>query len=457
MNNKLSILIIDDEKNICSTLKEIFKDWGCNVEAVQSGERGIIKCKNSSFDLILLDVNLPGIDGIETFKEIKKIQNEVEILMISGHSGIDIAVEAIKLGAYDFIEKPLSMAQIETAFKNISEKQKLISKITEMSKEENHKYQMIGCSEKFNNLLDIIDRVAPNNSKVLIQGESGTGKELVARRIHRKSLRASNSFIAFNSAAIPESLVESEMFGYEKGAFTGAEKQKIGKIEFAHNGTLFLDEIGDMNLSTQAKLLRLIQEGTFERLGGKKTIEIDVRIIAATHKNLSLMIEQGNFREDLFYRLNVIPIEVPPLRDRLDDLKEIIPFFMNKIAIELNLSLKTISTSGMEKIMSYPFPGNIRELRNLIERLYLLNVNDEISAEDLDFFLNNASNPKSQLNKIYEISNITEAKRTFEKNYLLYNLKRNNWSLTKTAQKIGIHQPNLSRKMKELHISKTNI
>lgn len=456
MKKELDILIIDDEKNICSTLKEIFMDWGCNVETAQSGEKGILKCEKSSFDLILLDVNLPGIDGLETFKKIKKISNEVEILMVSGHSGIDIAVEAIKLGAYDFIEKPLSMARIETAFKNISEKQKLISQLDELSIEVENKYQLIGCSEQFKNLLQIIDRVAPTNSKILIQGESGTGKELVARRIHRKSLRSGKSFIAFNSAAIPDNLVESELFGYEKGAFTGADKQKIGKIELANNGTLFLDEIGDMNLQTQAKLLRFIQEGTFERLGGKITHEIDVRIIAATHKNLSSMIEEGEFREDLFYRLNVIPVEISPLRDRIDDLKKLVPFYMDKISKELKLPLKTISSSGMNKMMSYNFPGNVRELRNLIERLYLLNVNREIEGEDLEPHLIGARKKDNTENEIYEFSSIVDAKKEFEKKYLIHNLKKNNWSLTKTANKIGIHQPNLSRKMKELNISKTN-
>jgi len=454
MIGNLNILIIDDEKNICLTLKDILSDWGCKVQIAFSGEMGLKKCNTNQFDIIFLDVNLPGIDGIETFKQIKEVQNTVEILMISGQVGIDIAVKAIKMGAYDFIEKPISIARIETIFKNILEKNKLVSKLNNYSQDEIDKYQMIGNSIQFQNILKLIDKIAPTNSKILIQGESGTGKELIARRIHRKSLRASKSFIAFNSAAIPENLVESELFGYEKGAFTGAEKQKMGKIELASNGTLFLDEIGDMNLQAQSKLLRFIQEGTFERLGGKKTLEIDIRIIAATHKNLLSLIENGKFREDLYYRLNVIPIEIPPLRTRSEDLNELVPYFMEKISIELNLSKKNISKSGLKILKSYNFPGNVRELRNLIERLYLLNTNNDITENDLQPLINRIMSSNKFINEIYEIENLIDAKKEFERKYLIRHLKLNNWNLTKTALQIGIHQPNLSRKIKELNIKK---
>ncbi len=454
MIGNLNILIIDDEKNICLTLKDILSDWGCEVQIALSGEIGLKKCNKEQFDIIFLDVNLPGIDGIETFKQINEVQNNVDILMISGYVGIDIAVKAIKIGAYDFIEKPLSIARIETIFKNISEKNKLVSKLNNYSQDEIDKYQMIGNSIQFQNILKLIDRIAPTNAKILIQGETGTGKELVARRIHQKSTRHKNNFIAFNSAAIPDNLVESELFGYEKGAFTGANKQQKGKIESANNSTLFLDEIGDMNLSTQAKLLRVIEDGTFERLGGIDTLKIDVRIIVATHKNLSKMVNNGEFREDLYYRLNVIPMNIPPLRERTGDIEKLILYFLNKISIELNLPLKSISNTGIAILKSYTFPGNIRELRNLIERIYLLNLNNTISELEIEPHLHNVAEKQNHLNKYFEVNNISKAKNIFEKEYLIYHLKKNNWSLTKTAHQIGIHQPNLSRKIKELNISK---
>lgn len=453
--NSLHVLIIDDEKNICATLKDILMDWGCNVETAKNGELGIKKCSITDFDLVLLDVALPGIDGIEAFSQIRESLPDTEILMISGHSGIDVAVKAIKLGAYDFIEKPLSMAKVQAAVRNINEKKKLSSRLSYLNEKECSDHQIIGSSLAIKNLLSVVERVAPTDSKVLILGETGTGKELIARNLHFKSNRKDRPFIAFNSAAIPAALVESELFGYDKGAFTGADRTKPGKFELADGGTLFLDEIGDMSMDAQMKLLRVIQEGTFEHLGGTRTYTVDVRIIAATHMDLEKMISEGQFREDLYYRLNVLPLHVPPLKARLEDLDVLIPWFLRKLSVELNLPEKFFNTSAIEQLKRYSFPGNVRELRNILERLYLLTLSDTITKNDINKFV------KFLNHSIYEgeyikFDNFADAKRKFETKYLQYHLQKNEWNLTRTSDSIGVHQPNLSRKMKELKIKKNN-
>jgi len=450
----LKILVVDDEKNIRLTLSDILMDEGYEVVSVETGEKALTILSHEWIDLVILDVKLPGIDGIQVFREAKKSHSDIDVLMISGHSGIETAVEAVKLGAYDFLEKPLSMAKILTAARNIAEKRRLLTKIHQGESVEQSKYNLVGESPQIKNVRDLIDKVAPTNSKVLIRGESCTGKELVAYAIHQQSNRKEGPFVKFNSAAIPNELVESELFGHEKGAFTGADRQKLGKLEIANGGTLFLDEIGDMNASAQAKILRVIQEGMFERVGGHKTIKIDVRLLAATHKNLEDMIQEGTFREDLYYRLNVIPISIPSLREREGDIKILTDYFLKQYAIEFKAETKRIKSGALDRLKVYPFPGNVRELRNLIERLYILTGSQEITEDNLIPLVVGEIKGETSDMSLHETQDFKEAKREFEIHYLTAQLRKHDWNISALAKHLGLHQPNLSRKIKELGIEK---
>ena len=450
----MKILIVDDEINIRMTLKDILEDEGYETCVAGTGEKAIKIASKENIDMIILDVKLPGIDGIETFTKIHQDKPELDVLMISGHSDISTAVSAVKIGAYDFLEKPLSMIKILTAVRNIKEKQSLKNKVVQEENAQYEKNKLIGESSQIKNVLSLIDKVAPTDSKVLIRGESGTGKELVAFAIHHNSTRNRKPFIKFNSAAIPSSLVESELFGHEKGAFTGADTKKLGKLEQANNGTLFLDEIGDMDLSVQAKILRVIQEGTFERVGGNQTINIDVRLIAATHKDLEGMVQKGTFRNDLFYRLNVVPISIPSLREREGDIEILTEHFLEYYSQEFNTQKKTMLPSAMENLTRYSLPGNVRELKNIIERLCILVTKDFITKDDIapHLLLKNADLGSDDL-KI-EGKSFKEVKFNFEKKFLQQQLKQYHWNISLIAKKLGIQQPNLSRKIKELGLTK---
>ncbi len=448
----MNILIVDDERNIRLTLRDILEDEGYTIFLADSAEAGLKQLKNEEIDLAILDVKLPNMSGIEMFKKINTLDIDIDVLMISGHSGIETAVEAVKLGAYDFLEKPLYMERILTAARNINEKRSLISRVKQGDKQLSDKYNLIGESPEMGQIKSIISRVAPTDSKVLIRGESGTGKELVAYAIHQQSSRVNAPFVRFNSAAIPNELVESELFGHEKGAFTGADERKAGKLELAHGGTLFLDEIGDMSLSAQAKVLRVIQEGTFERVGGHKTIEIDTRILAATHKNLEEMIKQGQFREDLFFRLNVIPITLPSLQNRTGDIPILANHFLKTFSIELKMIQKSFDAKALSKLETYTFPGNVRELRNLIERLCILTASEIIGDTDLSPHFIQTSGGESY--SFLKSKALKDAKLEFEAYYISQQLKRYNWNISVVADKLGMHQPNLSRKIKELNIGK---
>ncbi|MCH7613601.1 MAG: sigma-54-dependent Fis family transcriptional regulator [Candidatus Marinimicrobia bacterium] len=450
----MNILIVDDERNIRLTLKDILEDEGYQIQLASTGEIALNLADKSQFDLVILDVKLPGMDGLSVLTELLKKQPGLDVLMISGHGTIQTAVEALKIGAYDFCEKPLSMAKILAAAKNIKHKQILEKRIEQGTDALEEKYRLVGSSNEMEHLQAIIKKVAPTGSKVLIRGESGTGKELVAFAIHNQSLVKDLPFIAFNSAAIPSELVESELFGHEKGAFTGADSRKLGKLELADNGTLFLDEIGDMSLNTQAKILRAIQEGTFERVGGNKTIKINTRIIAATHKNLEAMVKEGSFREDLFYRLNVIPINIPPLRQRPTDIVDLAKYFLSYFASELNLPPKTMNKQCYTLLKRYPFPGNVRELKNLIERLYILVTDDKIYPEDISLHLPETG-PKSKSGVQISAETFKEARIEFERQFLKEQLDKMDWHISTVAEKIGLHQPNLSRKIKDLGLEKT--
>lgn len=448
----MKVLVVDDEKNIRISLSSILEDEGYEVITAESGEEALSMVEKDRIDLILLDVKLPGMDGLEVLEQVLEQYRDLDVIMISGHSDISIAVKAVKMGAYDFMEKPLSLPKIVVTARNIAEKQKLYQRFRQEKEDLDAKYKIIGVSPEIENVREIIQKVSGQDSKVLIKGESGTGKELVAYAIHANSHRKQGPFIKFNCAAIPNELVESELFGHEKGAFTGAESRKLGKLELAHEGTLFLDEIGDMNLDAQAKVLRVIQEGKFERVGGNETINIDVRILAATNKDLSAMIEQRTFREDLFYRLNVIPIDVPPLRIRQGDIPVLLEYYLDYFAHELKTQSKQMSDDAIDLLKTYNFPGNVRELRNLIERLYILTSGEVIEAQDVKNHLSTDGAEKPPDFPFLETKDFTDVKREFEIYYLTRQLEKYDWNISTVAEKLGMAQPNLSRKIKQLDI-----
>ncbi len=380
------ILIIDDERSIRNALKDILEYENYELELAESGKAGLLALSKTDFDVVLCDIKMPEMDGIEVLETICHMETHAPVIMISGHGNIDTAVEAIKKGAFDFIEKPLDLNRLLITIKNALDKNELISETKVLKTKVNQKFNIIGESEIVKKLIDITDRVAPTDARVLITGANGTGKELIARRLHNNSLRAKQSFVEVNCAAIPSELIESELFGHEKGSFTSAIKQRKGKFEQANGGTLFLDEIGDMSLSAQAKVLRALQENMIARVGGDKEIKVDVRVIAATNKNLIQEIENGNFREDLYHRLNVIPIHVPSLSERKEDIPILIKHFIQQICNEYGMACKAIDEKAIKKLEKLPWTGNIRELRNVVERLIILSAN-EITTADVDSFV----------------------------------------------------------------------
>lgn len=379
------ILVIDDERAIRSTLKEILEYEKHDVELAENGPDGLEKFKNGKYDVVLCDIKMPQMDGIELLDKAFEHAPDVPFIMISGHGNIDTAVEAIKKGAFDFIEKPLDLNRLLITIRNASEKSNLITETRQLRKKINRMPDMVGQSSSLNLIREMIDKVAPTDAKILITGQNGTGKEVVARMIHEKSNRSEGPFIEVNCAAIPSELIESELFGHEKGSFTSAIKQRKGKFELAHGGTLFLDEIGDMSPEAQAKVLRALQENRIHRVGGDKEIDVDVRIIAATNKELQKEISLGNFREDLYHRLSVILIRVPSLNDRLDDIPELANYFLQQICDENHVALKTISAEAIEELQRINWTGNIREFRNVMERLIIL-CNNQIEAKDVQLY-----------------------------------------------------------------------
>jgi len=367
-----NILVIDDEKSIRSTLKDILEHEGFSIELASNGPEALELFSKSQFDAVLCDIKMPGMDGIEVLEKIQSITNEVPVIMISGHGTIDTAVEAIKKGAYDFIEKPPDLNRLLITIRNATDKTTLISETKVLKQKLGNKQEMIGESEAMKKVREMIERVAPTEARILITGDNGTGKELVARLLHEKSARAANPFVEVNCAAIPSELIESELFGHEKGAFTSAIKQRKGKFEHANGGTLFLDEIGDMSLSAQSKVLRALQESRITPVGSDKDIEVNVRIIAATNKNLKEEIQKNNFREDLYHRISVILIHVPSLNERKEDIPLLAEYFNNQICTEYGISKKIISQGAIDELNKINWTGNIREFRNVLERLIIL-------------------------------------------------------------------------------------
>lgn len=446
----MKILIIDDEKNICLTLQNILEDEGYTVETANSGEEGLKQFDTFYPDLLLLDVKMRGIDGLQVLEQISRIDKSVPVIMISGNSNITEAVRAIKLGAFDFLEKPLSLPKVKVTVQKALEFRQMSEYYQQVTESYSEQYRMIGNSHQIQELSHIIDRVASTNAKVLIRGESGTGKELIAWAVHQRSPRANKTFVKFNSAAIPKELVESELFGFEKGAFTGAVKAKKGKLEQADGGTLFLDEIGDMDLSAQAKILRVIQEGEFERVGSTRTLKINTRIIAATHKNLEELVQQGLFREDLFYRLNVVPIVSPALREHPEDIPALLQYFARLFAAELKLPCKEFSSESIQLLQQRPYPGNVRELRNLVERIYILT--DEVIIKPHHLPEETSSSKDADTSFWNETKAYADKKKEFESRYLERQLLLHDGNITHTAEALGLQVSNLSRKLKELDI-----
>ncbi|MEO0098580.1 MAG: sigma-54 dependent transcriptional regulator [candidate division WOR-3 bacterium] len=452
---KGKILIIDDNERWREVLADILSSENYEVLEAGEGEEGIKMAKENEINLILLDLRLPDIpenDEFKVLKEIVGIKPSLPIVMISEFGTIEKAVLATKLGAYDFIEKPPNREKILLTVRNALEKEKMEREITLLKEEVFKRYRMIGVSKEMMNIFTLIDEIAPKKVSVLITGESGVGKELVARAIHNRSERKDKPFVKINCAAIPEGLIESELFGYEKGAFTDAKMQKKGKLELADGGTLFLDEIGDMSLSTQAKLLRVLEEGEFERLGSIDTLKVDVRVIAATNKNLEKEMAGGKFREDLFYRLNVISIYIPPLRERKEDIPVLADYFLSVACEENGIPKKTLTSDAIEFLKSQTWKGNCRELKNLIERAAILIRTSEISFKDLIKVMETGYGPKaSDVEK-----SLREARDEFERRYILELLSKYNGNLTKTAEVLKIHRAHLFRLMKRLGINHTS-
>jgi two-component system nitrogen regulation response regulator NtrX len=446
---KQNILIIDDEENIRLSLKGGLEDEGYNALLAASGEDAIKIIEKQDVDLILLDIWMPGKDGLQILEELKTNGYAIPVIIMTGHGSIETAIRATRLGAVDFIEKPLDLNKIIITINNtihlraLEEENALLRKKTEKDDE------IIGTSTAIMKLKEQIDRVSPTDAWVLILGENGTGKELVARRIHQKSRRSGYPFVEVNCAAIPEELIESELFGHEKGAFTGATERKRGKFDLAHNGTLFLDEIGDMSLSTQAKILRILQEQRFERVGGSQTIQVDVRVLTATNKNLEQEIAEGRFRQDLYYRLNVIPIHVPRLVDRKEDIPELSEHFLRTFS-PLKGGKKTITDGAIKRFMQHDWPGNVRELKNIIERLAIMTPGDTITMDDIIPL--GAPRSTSEMDKIFDMQELKDARAEFEKIFIERKLTQCGNNISKTADLIGVERSNLHRKIKSLGI-----
>lgn len=383
----MNILIIDDERSIRNTMKDILEFEGHSIFLAEDGIKALEIAPSSNLDVVFCDIKMPNMDGIEVLTKLQEILPEVPVIMISGHGNVDTAVECIKKGAYDFIQKPLDLNRILITLKNATDKSVLVKETKTLKKKISKVPEIIGESEAIGRIKNMIDRVAPTDARVLVTGSNGTGKELVARWLHEKSNRASMPFIEVNCAAIPSELIESELFGHEKGAFTSAVKQHKGKFEQADGGTLFLDEIGDMSLSAQAKVLRVLQENRLSRVGSDKDINVNVRVVCATNKNLPEEIKKGTFREDLFHRLSVIVIQVPALKDRIDDIPLLVNHFLNQICSDAGKPIIAIDDEAMEQLKTYPWGGNIRELRNIVERLFILS-NGKITKQDVIAFAN---------------------------------------------------------------------
>jgi len=462
---KPRILVIDDEAAIRDSLRMILEYEDYRFLGASSGQEGIALCQRERPDLVLLDIKMPGMDGMEVLRSLRAADESLPVVMISGHGTTTTAVEAMKLGAENFLEKPLSSEKVIATLRNVLALSELRTENRELKLAMESKYELVGQSSALKQVLDSVRRAAPTNATVLLLGESGVGKELVARTIHRNSARAGQRFIQVNCAAIPEELIESELFGHEKGSFTGATEKQVGKFEQADRGTIFLDEVGDMSPKTQAKVLRVLQEQEVERLGSARTIKVDVRVIAATNKNLEEAIARGEFREDLFFRLNVIPVVVPPLRERREDIPLLAQHFARRGSEEHNLKAKKFDASALEALQRGRWRGNIRELRNAVERLLIMTTGDVVRAADLPPDLRGdatqaraaandgaAASSGDALNALTGVATLKEFKDVSERAFLVRKLRDNDWNISKTAELIDTPRSNLYKKLEQYAI-----
>jgi two-component system, NtrC family, nitrogen regulation response regulator NtrX len=450
---KPTILIVDDEPGVRTSLTGVLRDEGYSVDAVASGEECLERLTRASVDLIVLDVWLPGMDGLATLARLRERQVDSQVVLISGHGNIESAVRAIKMGAFDFVEKPLSLEKTVLVVRNALRQRRLEAENRALRARVNRTQTMVGESYSMRQLREQVAMAAPTNGRVLIYGENGTGKELVARTIHALSRRRSATFVEVNCAAIPEELIESELFGHVRGAFTGAVADRRGRFEMADGGTIFLDEIGDMSLKTQAKVLRILQEHTMEPVGGTSTIKVDARVLAATNKDLQLEIRAGHFREDLYFRLNVIPIFVPPLRERQEDIPLLADHFMAEFAREYGRRIKSFDAEATILVQHYAWPGNVRELRNVIERLMIMVPGDSISAADLSFLDLAGGSPPVLAPSTSEKLTLHEARDRFERELILRTLSEQQGNMSKTAEVLGVERSNLYRKMRAFGVA----
>ena len=455
-----TILIVDDEESVRNSLAGVMRDEGYEVVTAASGKEGIELLPEAQPALVLLDIAMPGMDGIETLQRLKEIRPDLPVVMVTGHGTIETAVKTTKMGAYDFILKPPELEPLTLVVKHGIEESRLREENESLKRSIERRYELVGESGKIKTLKRQIALAGPTNGWVLIHGESGTGKELVARAIHRASKRVDGPFVEVNCAAIPQELIESELFGHEKGAFTGATSMKRGKFELADNGTIFLDEIADMSMATQAKVLRVLEGQEFQRVGGTKTLKSDVRVIAASNKDLAHEIRKGAFREDLYYRLNVIPLEVPPLRERGEDIPRLVRHFLQEFSAEYGQKTKTIDDDALALFVRYPWPGNVRELRNIIERLIIMVPGSALRVIDvpqpvrpsLNGDRSAAATGGDGARTVYHHATLKDARAEFEREFITQKLKENGGNVSKTADAIGVERSNLHRKIKALGI-----
>ena len=455
------VLVVDDEDSIRRSLTMMFEFEGFDCETAASGPEAVQAIERAEIDLVVLDVKMAGLDGLETLRLLRDRAKDVPVIMLSGHGTVKTAVEATRLGAFDFLEKPPETEKLLLAARNALEKRRLVIENRRLRLETNGPSDLVGVTPAIHQVFARIKKAAPTNATVLIRGESGVGKELVAREVHRLSARADEPYISVNCAAIPEELIESELFGHEKGSFTGATERQIGKFEMAHKGTIFLDEIGDMSARAQAKVLRVLQEGEVERIGSQKTLKVDVRVIAATNKNLEQAIEAGNFREDLFFRLSVIDIEVPPLRNRVDDIPAIASHFVARAAAQHGVSEKRISPEFAQALQGREWRGNVRELKNVIDRLMILVDDETLRPEHLEGIpagratgtIARDGAPQTATTEPTSLGSLREFKEGSERAFIVAKLRENAWNISATAQAIDTPRSNLYKKLEQYAIS----
>ena len=459
--SKVRILVVDDERNILVTLSRALSLAGYEAILAESAEEGLEKLLAGTVEIVILDVKLPAMDGLTALAEIKRRNPEIPVVMMSGHGSIETAVRAVRLGAFDFVEKPLASEKVLVTIENALRMGALAKENRELKRTLGRRYEIVGTSRPLEELLDRVRRAAHSNAPVLILGENGTGKELIARAIYETSPRSSGPFVKVNCAAVPTELIESELFGHEKGAFTSAIRSRKGKFEMADGGTLFMDEIGDMKPEMQAKLLRVLQEGEFERVGGSGVVRVDVRVLAATNKNLEAEVTRGTFRQDLYYRVNVLPLVVPPLRDRASDIAQLAQHFLELAAEDHDKRLKTLTAEAMDRLRGYHWPGNVRELKNIIERLVILCPDDAVTEDDVISVLPTTrqamASPESAPPPTVSAGNgrslkdqVSEAERTI----LVRTLREHRWHVSNASRALGIERSHLYKKMRQYDISR---